>query len=198
MILTVVRRLLALDPERRQLWHDPLTNEQWFGLVATDTEAGTAQVQVRRELDPVRLDVTGPTYRPDQDEAWHDLQLITNRAQGGRPAEHDPVGRVVHGSWDPEDPAYDSMATWQLDPDHDTLRVRLPGRCSAWPTRRPALGEGVLAQLVEVPGIGFTLDVDGERHELDLTWPTWNRVEHTTRVKAGADVLAEAYADLAP
>jgi hypothetical protein len=24
--------------ERRQLWHDPLTNEQWFGLVATDPE----------------------------------------------------------------------------------------------------------------------------------------------------------------
>ncbi|MFN8110050.1 MAG: hypothetical protein U0Y82_09440 [Thermoleophilia bacterium] len=26
------------DPERRQLWHDPLTNEQWFGLVATDPQ----------------------------------------------------------------------------------------------------------------------------------------------------------------
>ena len=23
-------------PERRQLWHDPLTNEQYFGIVATD------------------------------------------------------------------------------------------------------------------------------------------------------------------
>jgi hypothetical protein len=26
------------DPDRRQLWHDPLTNEQWFGLVATDPD----------------------------------------------------------------------------------------------------------------------------------------------------------------
>ncbi|MCR8670651.1 hypothetical protein [Agrococcus sp. HG114] len=25
-------------PERRQLWHDPLTNEQWFGIVATDSD----------------------------------------------------------------------------------------------------------------------------------------------------------------
>src|SRR3546814_10912814 len=25
------------DPERRQVWHDPLTNEQWFGVIATDT-----------------------------------------------------------------------------------------------------------------------------------------------------------------
>jgi hypothetical protein len=24
--------------ERRQLWHDPLTNEQWFGVVATDSQ----------------------------------------------------------------------------------------------------------------------------------------------------------------
>ena len=24
------------EPARRQLWHDPLTNEQWFGLIATD------------------------------------------------------------------------------------------------------------------------------------------------------------------
>ena len=252
------------EPERRQLWHDPLTNEQWFGLVATDTkqvpdaaaelipeggdtkyvhvwadysyvhvevtgreqaptrlaldadvvpgpegadhrlrvdtEAGTAQVQVRRELDPIRLDVPGRTYRPDQDAAWHDLALITNRAQGGRPAEYDPVGTLVQGSWDPKDPAYDSMATWQLDPDHDTLKVRLPWSMlgMADPSSRLALGEGVPAELVEVPGIGFDLDVDGERHRLDFTWPTWNRVEYTTRVKAGADVLAEAYADLAP
>ncbi len=26
----------ATAPERRALWHDPLTNEQWFGIVATD------------------------------------------------------------------------------------------------------------------------------------------------------------------
>ncbi len=252
------------DPDRRQLWHDPLTNEQHFGLVATDseqvpdaaveltpeegdteyvyawadhsyvhvevtgregaptrlrldadvvpgpdstdhrllldTEADEAQVQVRRALDPVRLDVPGPTYRPDQDEAWHDLVLITNKAQGGRPAEYDPVGRLVEGSWDPDDAAYDSMATWQVDTKHDTLRVRLPWSMlgMADPSARIALGEGVPAARMKVPGIGFTLDVDGEQHELDLTWPTWNRVEYTTRVKAGADVLAEAYADLAP
>src|SRR3546814_14644369 len=25
------------DPERRQVWHDPLTHEQWFGVIATAT-----------------------------------------------------------------------------------------------------------------------------------------------------------------
>ena len=35
--------------ERRQLWHDPLTNEQWFGVVATDS----ARVpDAARELSP--------------------------------------------------------------------------------------------------------------------------------------------------
>ena len=171
-----------------------------FDLTIADAEGRFNVNSVRRELDPIRLDVPGKTYRPDQDAAWHDLALITNRAQGGRPAEYDPVGTLVQGSWDPKDPAYDSMATWQLDPDHDTLRVRLPWSMlgMADPSSRLALGEGVPAKLVEVPGIGFDLDVDGERHRLDFTWPTWNRVEYTTRIKAGADVLAEAYADLAP
>ena len=252
------------DPERRQLWHDPLTNEQWFGLLATDSEqvpdaavelvpeGGTteyvyvwadysyvyveitgregppsrlrldadvvpgpdeadyrllldtatdkAQVQVRRALDPVRLDVPGPTYRPDQSEAWHDVVLITNRAQGGRPAEYDPVGRLVEGSWDPEDDDYDSMATWNVDAKRDTVRVRLPWSMLgiADPSARLALGEGVPAERVTIPGIGFALSVDGEEHDLDLTWPTWNRVEYTTRVKAGAEVLRDAYVDLAP
>jgi hypothetical protein len=252
------------DPERRQLWHDPLTNEQWFGITATDTKqvpdaatelvpeggatkyvyvwadysyvnievtgragaprrlrvdadvvpgpqksdyrllldtrAGTGQMQVRRALDPVRLDVRGASYRPDQSAPWHDLVLLTNRALKGRPAEYDPVGRLVEGTWDPRDPAYDSMATWRVDEKQDTVKVRLPWSMlgMADPSSRLALGEGRPAARVKIPGITFSLDVDGEQQQLDLTWPTWNRVEYTTRVKAGADVLAKAYADLAP
>jgi hypothetical protein len=41
------------DGERRQLWHDPLTNEQWFGVVATDSARVT---DAARELTPK----TGP------------------------------------------------------------------------------------------------------------------------------------------
>jgi len=32
---TLPRQAVA-DSERRALWHDPLTNEQWFGLNAED------------------------------------------------------------------------------------------------------------------------------------------------------------------
>ena len=37
-------RSTRTPPKRRQLWHDPLTNEQWFGVVATDS----ARVPTRR------------------------------------------------------------------------------------------------------------------------------------------------------
>lgn len=252
------------DATRRQLWHDPLTNEQWFGIVATDTaqvpdaaveklpttgelkylyawadfsyvhvevtgrsatphalqvdadvvpgpeaadyrvtvdrDAGTAQAQVRRDLDPIRLDTDETPYRPDAQAAWHDFAQITNRSNDGRPAEYAAVGRLLQGSWDPQDPAYDSRASWDVDADHDTVRLRIPWSMlgMADPSARLALGEGRPAALVKIPGIGLDLVVDGEQQRLDLTWPEWNRVAHTSRPKAGTSVLAQAYRDLAP
>ncbi len=210
------------DPERRQLWHDPLTNEQWFGVVATDTEqvpdaaaekmpadgpvkylyawadhsyvhlevtgrdatptrlrvgadvvpgaertdyrldldrdAGTATWEVRRALDPIRLDTDQSPYRPDADAPWHLYSLITNRAQAGRPAEYDEVGRLRRGSWDPTSKDYDSRATWSVDTAHDTVRVRLPWSMLglADPSSRLALGEGIPAALVTIPASAST------------------------------------------
>ena len=157
------------DPERLQLWHDPLTNEQWFGLVATDSEpvvdaaveltpetgdheylyawadasyvhlevtmrealpdklvvaadvlpgpdaadyrvsvdvaADTARLDVRRELDPMRLDTEMRPYHPDEAEAWHLYRLLTNRefVRGGTttPAEYIDVGELVAGRLGP-------------------------------------------------------------------------------------------------
>jgi hypothetical protein len=43
------------DPERRQLWHDPLTNEQNFGLVAMDAAGSPDEV---------------PAYLVDDETAW--------------------------------------------------------------------------------------------------------------------------------
>ena len=58
--------------ERRQLWHDPLTNEQWFGVLATDAGEvpdgarelvpadGAAVVRAgRADASYVHLDLTG-------------------------------------------------------------------------------------------------------------------------------------------
>ncbi|QBX56464.1 hypothetical protein EXE58_13980 [Nocardioides seonyuensis] len=253
--------------ERRQLWHDPLTNEQWFGLIATDADplvdaavealpetgpleyvhiwadaswvhleitgresvppsvevdadvvpgpeaadyrlvvepgAGTAQSWVRRELDPIRLDTREVPYRPDAAEPWHPFQLLVNRAQT-RPipqeAEFSDVGQLVEGSWDPSAEEFDSLATWQVDEERRTIRVRW-----AWsmlgladPSSRTALGEGIPAEMVKIPGITFAVQTGGERLDLELVWPEWNHTTYTTRPKAGLAVLEKAYSDLAP
>jgi len=58
------------DPTRRQLWHDPLTNEQWFGVVATDS--GRVP-DAAHELTPA----TGPVsyVLADADASWVYLDI---------------------------------------------------------------------------------------------------------------------------
>ena len=251
--------------ERRQLWHDPLTNEQWFGLFATDPDplvdaavevspeegafdyvhvwadaswvhvdatlrdelpeelqleadvvpgpdvadyrvgvdlaAGEARLDVRRDLDPIRLDIPERPYHPDEADPWHLYRLITNRSQGpGRPAEFQDVGDLVRGSWDPESDDYDSNATWQVDEERRTARMRIPWSMLglADPSSRQALGEGVPAERVAIDGIDLVLDADGESERLTFTWPEWNYTTYQQRPKAGLDVLERAYRDLAP
>ncbi|WP_162599755.1 hypothetical protein [Nocardioides solisilvae] len=264
------------DPERRQLWHDPLTNEQWFGMVATDpeplvdaaverlaveeggdlpadgayeylyvwadaswvhvdvklrervparlrveadvvpgperadfrvtvdTEPREALLEVRRELDPVRLDTSVEDYVPDHEQGWHPYRLLLNRAfsEPGeeRAAEHQEVGRLVEGTWDPADPAYDSLATWRVDEERRTVSLRIPWSMLGFadPSARLALGEGKPAERVTVDGIDLRFDADGEVLEQTFSWPTWNRTGYTERFKAGVDVLSEAFHDLAP
>lgn len=258
--------------DRLQLWHDPLTNEQWFGVVATDPEpidgararsspetgpvahlgawadaswvhldirtrgvvpdrltvdadvvpgpqaadyrivvdhsAGTARLLVRRALDPIRLDNAARPYRPDEAEPWHLYELLTNRAYPGdphgprtpHPAEYQPVGELVRGSWDPTAKDYDSLATWHVDTATHTVSLRIPWSMlgMADPSSRTALGEGDPAALVKIPGIGLHVDAGGPGVDLDFTWPTWNYTTYRPRLKAGAGVLREAFTELAP
>ena len=56
--------LSARTRERRPLWHDPLTNEQWFGLVATDPEpVADAAVEMMPETGAYEYLYPGPTRR---------------------------------------------------------------------------------------------------------------------------------------
>ncbi len=263
--------------ERRQLWHDPLTNEQFFGVVATDSaplpdvrredsfdagdvatlgldadgsylyadvgfrsgtpdrvelgfdvvpelsgpdyrvvvdpSAGIATAYVRAELDPIRLDTHLTDYQPDVGKSWHEFRQLISReleTQGGRlePQFHD-VGALVEGSWNPDDADYDSLATWQVSSGGDDLRVRLPWAMIGFadPSSRTVLGPGVPATLSTVDQIAVAVTT-GATGSADaaaatgatmlFTWPTWNYLEHTERLKPGADVLAKAFRDLAP
>ncbi len=256
------------DPERRQLWHDPLTNEQWFGLVATDPDpivdaaaevnptegpfeyvyvwadaswvhlevttrdglpdrldiaadvvpgrarddyrigvdlqADAAHLDVRKELDPIRLDTDEVPYRPDEAEPWHRFMLLTNRSftvDGvDHPAEFQDVGDLRRGTWDPQDDDYDSMSTWQVDEEHRTVRLRVPWSMlgMADPSSREALGPGKPARHVEIDKIGFDFAVDGATQHLDFRWPTWNFATYQQREKDGIDQVEQALRDLAP
>lgn len=256
------------DGERRQLWHDPLTNEQWFGLVATDpdplpdaaaesvpdagafeyvhvwadaswvhlevtlreqlpqvlrigadvlpgrggtdylieadTGAREAVLEVRRELDPIRLDTEERPYRPEEAEAWHPYSLLINHTAvvdgTTLEPEYEEVGDLVEGSWDPDVEGYDSTATWQVDEERRTVRLRIPWSMLGFsdPSSRQVLGEGTPAERTVVDGIDWALDADGETTELAFTWPTWNFTTYRPREKAGLGVLEEAYRALAP
>jgi hypothetical protein len=265
---------LHQDPERRQLWHDPLTNEQWFGVVATDSDrlpdahvvsevgrdspirsvsldadasylyadlaldpdrvaaSGDGSVElafdvvpslkgpdykvelspstrkaaayVRAELDPIRLDTDLASYQPDVGKLWHVYRLIVSRqtAFDGDvlPAGFEVVGRLVEGSWDPDDVAYDSLATWQAADDGSEVRVRLPWPMVGFadPSSRTVLGPGNPAALTTVPRIHVFASTGGYQHSVSYTWPTWNHIGSTERLKTGASALADAFAHLAP
>lgn len=79
------------------------------------------------------------------------------------------------------------------------MRLRLPwGMLGlADPSSRTALGPGKPARTEVVDGLALTLDADGSQLTMDYTWPAWNHVEHGERLKAGVEVLAEAFRDLA-
>jgi hypothetical protein len=68
---------------RRQLWHDPWTNEQWFGLVATDAgppdPVGRVVQESRTGIREIRLAI---------DPSWLHLRLHL---------DHPPRGKLVLG-----------------------------------------------------------------------------------------------------
>jgi hypothetical protein len=57
-----------LPADRRALWHDPLTNEQWFGLLAQDSQSAV-------DSTPTHLDRAGTELTLRHDPAWVTLSL---------------------------------------------------------------------------------------------------------------------------
>ena len=252
---------------RRQLWHDPLTNEQWFGLLATDSArvpdsgheltpgtgaleyvlaeadasylhlditgrdatparttvlvdtvpgggpdyrvdvdvaAGTARVSVRRDLEPVRLYTHESIAAVEGQGAWHLFRQIMNRGYDVDGKHHDAelgdVGDLVRGDWDPASSHYDSLATWQVDDTHRTLRLRIP-----WPMlgpRRPLLAHGARCRAPGGAGAGARDRPDLRRrrrhradglHLADMEPPRLLRASQDGQRRAG-----EAFRALAP
>jgi hypothetical protein len=256
--------------ERRQLWHDPLTNEQYFGLIAhdpsrlrgahveaipeggklakvtmdadasyvnldvryrggvprepltvsadtvpggtgsasdggsdwrieVDPRAGSARALVREALAPARLDTWEPL--PQAGEPWQLYRLITNRSYPGvedSTMEYQDVGALVRGSWDPADPAYNSLATWRVKGDTITLRIPWPMLGISDPSSRTALGEGnPPATQVLDQGMALSLSVGGGvPYRTRFAWPTWDETTWTERPKAGLGAVGVAFQSL--
>ena len=273
--------LHQLPSERRALWHDALTNEQHFGILATDplgpagsqmlpvltgdggevrsvsartdeayvhlrvrlaapltgpltvgvdtvdggrvpvtgSGAGTSdyafvldggamsgQAWVRTDLDPTRWDGVGPA--PTGPHGWNPQRLVTNRSLrvDGRtlPVEYDEVGVLRQGVLDPTDPAYDNLATWQLqDGGHggSTVDLRIPWAMAGLsdPSSHQAMATGPTPRAVTVQRLGVSVGLGGRTWQTQgVTWQPWQAVRYRERVKHGVAPLARAFRDLAP
>ena len=65
--------------DRRQLWHDPWTNEQWFGLVATDAGPSNPEGRVVQESKTGIREIRLAT-----DPSWVHLRIHLDHAAKGR------------------------------------------------------------------------------------------------------------------
>lgn len=142
-----VPRHATVDPERRALWHDPLTNEQYFGLLAQDPVRAGRRV-IHEARDGIRV------IALDHDASWVYLTLEVGR-NPDRPIElgFDVVpgrgGRLPSGAGDP---VYDVAVTV------DTAAGS--ARCLIRADLDPVLLDGLPRDALPAPepgGTGWTL-----------------------------------------
>ncbi|GAA0441632.1 hypothetical protein Aca07nite_30410 [Actinoplanes capillaceus] len=265
--------------DRRQLWHDPLTNEQYFGLIAADPAGNpdavarllvddpaarpanrvqatldesylhltvslaqplparltigldvlprlsgapppggadprpdtafaldlagrTGQAWIRVPLDPMPLDYpVPPSARPAPVDGWQQFQQLLNREMivpvSGRhmSLELFDVGRLRHGSWNPEDAHADSRALWRLDGTELTLRIPWAPAGFADPSSRQVLvPRGTRATTETSPEVGVLLSTGAGTDQFagSVQWNDWQRTYHTERLKRGASAVRDA------
>lgn len=174
--------------------------------VLIDPQASHATAYVDSAVDPITLDsLIGKLPGPDL-EGWSIQRLTLNRAYtvpgtGERvPMRFAEVGRLVSGSWDPEDEQFDSRATWRITPGPENegtlLRLRLPWSMlmMADPSSRTALlprdgkPTGVAVEKIET-----LIDAEGQgRAAFPVRWDAWNRVSYSERFKVGAQQMVDA------
>jgi hypothetical protein len=170
--------------------------------VTLDSDARSGQVYVRRPLDPTVLDFR-PAELPARDSGkWLPARLTTSRAltipTSGKhlPAELFDVGKLRAGPTTPYDDHYDSrnMVTFA----ERTIDLRLPWSLLgiADPSSHQALvpaGPGQGASTTTVDGIDVGVVTSRTKARLGrFTWPAWNTVRATERVKKGVQAWVDA------
>jgi hypothetical protein len=163
-----------------------------------DRAAGTGQVWIRAELDPVPLDYpVPPGDRPAPVDGWQRFQLVTNRAlvvpgtTRTRPTEFADVGALRAGRWEPG--TGDSRSLWRVD--GEVLRVRIPWAMAglADPSSRQALVPGEAGHTRPTTGIGLSVSAGGTTSQPGrVVWRDWQRVGYRQRLKPGAELVRAA------
>jgi hypothetical protein len=164
-----------------------------------DTVARTGQAYLRKQLDPLPLDVAVPVAeRGPAAIGWQRVELIVDRAltvpsTGEKlPAELQNAGLLRYGST-----AVDSRALWERDGDDLVVRVPWAMLGFADPSKHMVgVPDGRKLTLQAAPGIGVTVSATGtDQAAGNVTWVNWNRTYYTERLKQGAEQFRDAALD---
>lgn len=174
-----------------------------------DLPRHTGQAWVRTKLDPDQIDYAPiPAHaRPAPRDGWRQLELVT-----GRPwvlplthvhtrTEFQNVGLLREGDWNPGAPGYDSLALWHLRGTELDLRIPWAMAGMSDPSSHQALvprGQ-FRSTSVTIPGIGVTVATSATGASFatqqvgTVTWPNWETVRYSGRIKPGAAILRQAF-----
>lgn len=172
----------------------------------------TTTVYVRPDLDPARFDQLPVGWWPLPNMGGWNVQSLTtrrpSRALGtGRPISPKflRVGQLEFGDWNPDSSNHQSLAGWQLArPDASKpaqLSYRLPWSMliMADASARALLSpQGTEKPLTPIKAMNVTVEssTPGSPVTFPVTWPAWNEVHTTERLKSGARVIREALGEL--
>lgn len=164
------------------------------------------QAYVRPPLDPLQLDYFPlPEGVVRSRDGWHQMLLSTNRPltipTTGRqvPYETMNVGALRRGDWQPSSPRYDSLATWRASGRDVWIRIPWLELGIVDPSSHAALvpvrRHGVpVATTVPAEAIRLVvLPPQGAKAQAVLRWEGWNAVHAVERLKAGHEVVAQAF-----
>jgi hypothetical protein len=170
-------------------------------------EGDTARIEVRSDADPM-LNAYSPFgfFPANESEpgGWNLHRLIINRPYtlpNGTvtEVEIDPAGLLHHGTSDPNDPAYDSRATWFAA--GQTIEIRIPWQAIGFAdpsTHRvfDVAPDGTF-EYRTIDSMAIAVTLGSEAFETTgYEWEDWNRVSYTERVKAGSGVFAAKVIEL--
>ena len=117
------------------------------------------------------------------------------------PAEFFDVGALRQGKMDPDEPGYDSRATWHTDGHTIVLRIPWALLGLADPSSKQALVPlpDRTGETAAVDRIGLTVDVGDQRtRTTGITWEPWQRPSFDERIKTGVQVYVDALHEVTP